>query len=280
MTGNLVVSTDTSPCFAAENISTGEKVELVSNATGDNGLHDVKKGKWMMRWRSDGSGDVHGGDKAFLFTDNEGGTLELRSPDTTLGMQADLFDNNEFRMYVFNIDPWELLSSFGYMKNRKKWFVDSCFDANGLSEHGVDLCDKYMQLGKHSKFIRLVIDDFLHDPNYNAGWNLFSLNEFEKSCRLCSFDISFYPVPGKKSVTFWIGAGNSTEWLRETYESDEYPYRKKFTISNDSSEKNMISVSGCMNIHQCSNFRFDMTPDFSYGGDPPFEICFMLSFIN
>ena len=98
-----------------ENTGTGVKATFLTNHEGDTGLYDRSKNFWYMNWsHSDDKGRVYGGKKAELVTDNEGGTLELISPDGTLGLQMDLFNNNVLRAYMFEPDPWKYLSDFGF----------------------------------------------------------------------------------------------------------------------------------------------------------------------
>ena len=52
------------------------------------------------------NGTIQAGDKAWLFTDSEGGTLQILSHDGKYGYHMDGFLDDGVRLYVYQVDPW------------------------------------------------------------------------------------------------------------------------------------------------------------------------------
>ena len=257
--------------FQAQNTTTGACISFLANRGGNNGIYDEVKGKWYQRWsQTDGSGHVHGGDKSEIWTDNEGGNLELISPDGSLAVQMDLCDNNQFRVYIFKPDPWTWLASFRYIRSENIFeCTEADFNAPNLRENNVRLSDKYMRQGRYV-YANTHALPAGYAANSYLGMNLMSFDTWEQTRYLCVIDITFMLVPANGSITFWIGAGNSTDWLYTNYNNTTYPSRKKLTVSNDSSATNSVSASVCLYINGYSNLRLDILPNFAYGAGTSF----------
>ncbi|MDE5781479.1 MAG: hypothetical protein K2I03_08385, partial [Lachnospiraceae bacterium] len=56
--------------------------------------------------KTSGANRVYGGDKIVMWTDNEGGNLEIISADGKYGYQFDAAGNNGLRLYCFETSPW------------------------------------------------------------------------------------------------------------------------------------------------------------------------------
>ena len=215
--------------FQAQNTTTGACISFLANRGGNNGIYDEVEGKWYQRWSQiDGTGHVYGGHKSKMWTDNEGGNLELISPDGSLAVQMDLCDNNQFRFYIFNPSPWTWLAAFRYLRSENIFeCTEADFNAPNLRENNVRLSDKYLQRNKHSVYCRIVFNE-PGAANDLKGWNFGLEDDGFGINRMCIFDFVFSSIPAGGTVTLYIGAGRTTDWLYNNYNTaNKYPYRKK-----------------------------------------------------
>lgn len=258
--------------FQAQNTTTGACISFLANRGGNNGIYDEVDNKWYQRWsQTDGTGHVYGGDKSKMYTDDEGGNLDLKSPDGSLGMQADLYNNDCFRMYVYSVSPWKYLSDIYYHKTDDYWSLDSGVEAPYFSEDGTKLDDKYLQRNKHSVYCRMVFNE-PGAANDLKGWNFGLEDDGFGINRMCIFDFVFSSIPAGGTVTLYIGAGRTTDWLYNNYNTaNKYPYRKKITVSNDTNGINSLSASGCICIKSCTNLRIEVQASFAWGSGTSFS---------
>ncbi|MBD5136041.1 MAG: BppU family phage baseplate upper protein [Lachnospiraceae bacterium] len=95
-----------------------------------------------------GSSRIYAGDKIRMWTDNEGGNLEITSADGKYSYQMDACGNN-FRVYCFETSPWKYLASFYFTKEGK-------LGAPELYEKDVSLKDKYAALSHTHNYLPLT----------------------------------------------------------------------------------------------------------------------------
>lgn len=57
---------------------------------------------------------VYAGDKVGIFTNNEGGNIDLKSANNTYGYQFDAYNDTYLRCYCYQVSPWSLKSSFNF----------------------------------------------------------------------------------------------------------------------------------------------------------------------
>ena len=106
--------------------------------------HSVSKSGDTMTGSLTVNGTIKAGEKIKIWTDNEGGNLELISPSNTLGAQMDLCNDTQFRLYTFDVSPWNYLATLWYNKSSDKWGTDKPFTAPNLQEDGTALSSKYI----------------------------------------------------------------------------------------------------------------------------------------
>lgn len=124
-------------------------------------------------------GNINGaldiGDFLKLWSDNEGGNIEILTPDGTRGVQYDAWDNNHFRFYAFQKDPWQMLASYVFGINNPYISTGKC--AISHDEKGDGRVALISSNGEHEWHIRLDTGGHLNvnhvgNINYPIGFHM------------------------------------------------------------------------------------------------------------
>lgn len=144
LTGSIIINgatTSSYPCFF--NTNTGECSNIwqgnkenkfaVGLGTGDYNYeyfswYSFARGCNLMALHQDGflsmTNTASSQGRVSIGVDGEGGNIELISPGNTRGMQMDIYDNNIFRMYMFDVNPWSYAADFGFNFAEGVWFIN------------------------------------------------------------------------------------------------------------------------------------------------------------